>query len=309
MTTDSTPLGLGLEFDRIRAIASALGSSAADLGDDCAFLPGGWCVSLDVSTEGTHFRRDWLDPAEIGWRAAMAALSDLAAVGAAAEALLVGLSAPGNEPVDVIAAIMRGVGAAAREVGATVVGGDLTRASDLSLAVTVMGRADRPVRRRGAIPGDGIWLTGSLGGSRAAWSAWTAGRHPEPEPRRRFARPMARIAEGRRLAVLGATAMLDLSDGLAGDLGHLAAASGVGLVVELEGLPLSEGVAAEAVFAGQPPEVFAAMGGEDFELVATLPPGVDGAPLIRIGSVVAGSGVRTTLAGVEWALTSYDHFR
>ena len=309
MTRASTRLGAGLEFDRIRAIADALGGSAGELGDDCAFLPGGWCASIDVSAEGVHFQRAWLDPAEIGWRAAMAALSDLAAVGAAAEALLVGLSAPQDEPTEVVAAIMRGVGDAAREAGATVVGGDLTRARDLALAVTVLGRAERPVRRRGARPGDGVWLTGTLGGSRAALSAWIAGRHPAAEPRRRFARPVARLVEGRWLAERGATAMLDLSDGLAGDLRHLAAASGVGLEVDLDRLPVSEGVAPEAALAGQPPEVFAAIGGEDFELVATLPPGSDGAPLTRIGTVVAGTGVRTRLFGTEWTLTGYDHFR
>ncbi len=309
MTAEGTPLGSGLEFDRIRAILTALGGAGRGLGDDCAFLPGGWCVSIDVSVEGVHFRREWLDPAEIGWRAAMAALSDLAAVGATAEALLVGLAAPADEPAEVVAAIMGGVGDAARELGASVVGGDLTRASDLSLAVTVLGRADHPVRRRGARPGDGIWVTGSLGGARAALAEWTAGRHPDAGPRLRFARPLARIAEGRRLAELGATAMLDLSDGLGGDLRHLAAASGVGLVVELERLPVAEGVAAAARRAGQPPEVFAAIGGEDFELLATIPAGVDAAPLTRIGTVTPGPGVVTTLAGVEWTLAGYDHFQ
>ncbi len=309
MTTEPTRLGPGLEFDRIRAIGAALGDTAQGLGDDCAFLPGGWCVSVDVSVEGVHFRREWLEPEEIGWRAAMAALSDLAAVGATAEALLVGLSGPGDAPAEVMAAIMRGVGDAAREVGAVVAGGDLTRARDLSLAVTVLGRAARPVHRRGAVVGDQIWLTGSLGGSRAALAAWAGGREPAAEPRRRFARPMARLAEGRRLADLGATAMLDLSDGLAGDLRHLAAASEVGLVVDLDRLPLSDGVADEAGRAGQPPEVFAAIGGEDFELVATLPPSVDAAPLTRIGTVVAGPGIRTMLGGLEWTLNGYDHFR
>ncbi len=309
MTAEWTPLGSGFEFDRIRAIATALGGAGRGLGDDCAFLPGGWCVSLDVSVEGVHFRREWLDPAEIGWRAAMAALSDLAAVGATAEALLVGLAAPGDEPAAVIAAIMGGVGDAARELGASVVGGDLTRARELSLAITVIGRADRPVRRRGARPGDGIWVTGSLGGARAAVAEWTAGRQPEAGPRHRFARPLARIAEGRRLAELGATAMLDLSDGLGGDLRHLAAASEVGLAVELDRLPLADGVVSAARQAGQPPEVFAAIGGEDFELLVTLPPGIDAAPLTRIGTVTPGPGVSTTLAGTEWTLAGYDHFR
>lgn len=309
MTAEWTPLGSGFEFDRIRAIATALGGAGRGLGDDCAFLPGGWCVSIDVSVEGVHFRREWLSPAEIGWRAAMAALSDLAAVGATAEAILVGLAAPGDEPAATVAAIMGGVGEAARELGASVVGGDLTRARDLSLAVTVLGRADRPVRRSGARPGDGIWVSGSLGGARAAVRDWTAGRQPEAAPRHRFARPVARIAEGRRLAELGATAMLDLSDGLGGDLRHLAAASGVGLLVELDRLPLDDGVVAAAGRAGQPPEVFAAIGGEDFELLVTLPPGVDAAPLTRIGTVTSGPGVSTTLAGVEWTLAGYDHFQ
>lgn len=309
MTTEPTPLGPGLEFDRIRAIGAALGDTAEGLGDDCAFLPGGWCVSVDMSVEGVHFRREWLDPGEIGWRAAMAALSDLAAVGAVAEALVVGLSAPGQEPIEVTTAIMRGVGEAARAAGAVVVGGDLTRARDLALAVTVFGRTNRPVRRRGANVGDGVWVTGALGGPRAALAAWAGGREPAAEPRRRFARPVARLAEGQRLAELGATAMLDLSDGLAGDLRHLAAASQVGLVVELDRVPVDDGVSEEAARAGQPPEVFAAIGGEDFELVATLPPGVDGRPLTRIGTVVGGQGVQTLLGGVEWTLNGYDHFR
>ena len=89
-------LGPGIEFDRIRAIGEALGRSGTGLGDDCAFLPDGWCVSIDLAVEGVHFRHGWLTPAEIGWRSVAAALSDLAAVGASADAVLVGLAADGR---------------------------------------------------------------------------------------------------------------------------------------------------------------------------------------------------------------------
>ncbi len=317
------PLGPGNEFQRIRAIAAALGVRAASLGDDCALLPLGnedtLVLSTDTSVEGTHFRRDWLTPEEIGWRAAASALSDLAADGADVIGLLAALTLPGDISDDMAAAMMSGVGACVSEVGGKVLGGDLTRGTVFSLTVTVVGRAPRAVTRKGASPGDGLWVTGTLGSARAALAAWDSGRDPRPTTRLAFARPLPRIAAGRFLADVGASAMLDLSDGLAGDARHLAAASGVALDIDLARLPLGAGVTDAAAVLQVAPPVFAAEGGEDYELLATVPPRAAarikgaaeevGVPFTLIGSVQAGGGVRLHLDGVEVSIAGYDHFR
>lgn len=307
-----TPLGPGPEFDRIRAIAAALGADAGTLGDDCALVPmaeGTLALSVDVSVEEVHFRRAWLSLEEIGWRAAAAALSDLAAEGAGADGVLVALTVPPGSTDAEAAAVMRGVGQAAAAVRATVRGGDLSSGPAWSVAVTVFGMAERPVARSGARPGDRIWVTGRLGGAGAALRAWLAGAAPDAAARSAFAHPEPRIAAGRWLAAHGATAMLDLSDGLAADAAHLAAASGVGLTVDLASLPLAPvGVDARS----------AAEGGEDYELLVTLPPGFDGreellratgVPLTPIGAVRAGAGVEFILDGRPVTLRGFQHFR
>jgi thiamine-monophosphate kinase len=311
----ATPLGPGPEFDRIRAIALALGADAADLGDDCALLPVDGrtlALSIDASVEGVHFRRDWLSLEEIGWRGAAGALSDLAAAGAEPIGVLVALTLPRASPPGEEVEVMRGVAAVCRQVGGKVLGGDLTGGAGLGLTVSVLGWAGRPMRRRGARPGDGVWVSGTLGGARAALAAWSAGRAPAPASRAAFARPEPRIAAGRWLAGAGATAMIDLSDGLAGDAAHLAVASGVGLEIELERLPLGPGVLEAASAAGEPGPAFAARGGEDYELLVTLPAAAatrgSPTPLTRIGTVVPGSAARLTLEGRPLSLASFDHF-
>lgn len=312
------PLGPGPEFDRIRAIAAVLGDAASGLGDDCAVLPaeGGahLVLSTDTSVEGTHFRRAWLTPFEIGWRATAAALSDLAAEGASVVGVLVALSLERGRSGDDPTAIMRGVGECVRGLGGRVLGGDLTAARELSLTVTVIGRATRPVTRAGARAGDELWVTGALGGARAALTAFESHRTPGTLEREAFARPHARIAAGLELARLGATAMLDISDGLAGDARHLAAASNVRLEVDLRTVPIGPGVATAA--GAEESAVFATRGGEDYELLAALPAGavsrgamVGGVPLTRIGRVVAGSGVGFLLDGREADVQGFDHFR
>src|SRR6185503_7063413 len=162
-------LGPGPEFDRIRAIARALGPLAGGLGDDCAVVPDGSSASLvvstDVSVEQVHFRRDWLRLDEIGWRSAAGALSDLAAAGAEAVGLLAAVTVPRDATEADLTEVMRGVGDA---VGGVVLGGDLSSGSGWSLAITVIGRANRPLSRRGGRAGDGIWVSGALGASRAA---------------------------------------------------------------------------------------------------------------------------------------------
>jgi thiamine-monophosphate kinase len=308
------PLAGGPEFDRIRAIVHALGPRASALGGDVALVPVGGdllALSTDVSVEGVHFRRDWLSLEEIGWRATAAALSDLAAAAAECLGVLVAFTADPREPEETFASVMRGVDAAVGSVGGLVLGGDLSRGDAMSLAVTVVGRGAPGISRRGARAGDGLWVTGELGGSRAALAAWNAGRAPDPGARERFARPAPRLTAGRWLADHGATAMMDLSDGLGADAGHLAAASGLALHVELALVPLHPAARAEAKLTGQRPALFAAWGGEDYELLAALPAGFDGTSqlmLTRIGEFAPGADVAFTLDGRPVAPGGYDHF-
>lgn len=317
----TSPLGPGGEFDRIRRIAAALGPVAHGLGDDCAVLPlgnGETVLSTDLSVEGVHFRTDWLGFEEIGWRAAAGALSDLAAAGATPVGLLASVGAPrGVDEVRVVE-VMRGVGAAVASVGGVVLGGDLSASPHWVVDVTVVGRAPRPVPRSGALPGDGLWLSGTPGLSRAALVAWRRGGVPEPAARQAYAHPEPRIALGVALAAAGARAMIDLSDGLAGDVRHLAAASAVAITLELERIPIAPAVR-RAVGAAEHPAAFAATGGEDYELLAALPPAFSegeaaelaarcGVALTRIGVAAAGQGVALLLDGQPVPLGGYDHF-
>ena len=312
-------LGGGGEFDRLRRIFARLGRVGQGLGDDCALIRVSrtWlAVSVDLSLEGVHFRNDWLSFTDIGWRSAAAALSDLAAEGAQPFGVLVSLGVPGKRrgrvkgEGDPAVDIMAGVGAAAQRVGAAVLGGDLVRSKRYIVDVCVLGWTARPVRRDGARPGDGLWVTGALGGPQAALRSLAAGRRPPPALFRRFARPEPRIVAGRRLADLGARAMIDISDGLAADAAHLAAASGVRVEIALEQVPCFRGVDRRS----------AAASGEEFELLAALPPRfrepdarafrrATGVPLTRIGRCARGSGVRVTDAGRPIAPPAgYDHF-
>jgi len=319
VTRRSLRLGSGGEFDRLRAIFAALGAAGRDLGDDCALLPVGGrtlAISIDLSLEAVHFRTDWLSFREIGWRATAAALSDLAADGATPLGVLVSLGVPGNRqrrPGNASPAvqIMSGVRSAADSVGAKVFGGDLVRSPRYLVDVCVLGVVQRPVRRSGARSGDGLWVTGRLGGAGLALAALRAGRRLAPTVRRRFARPVPRIAAGRWLARRGARAMIDISDGLAGDAGHLAAASGVGIAIELERVPCWPGVTPRA----------AAASGEEYELLVALPRSfgtagarafrrATGLPLTRIGACTAGRGLRITREGrLITPPRGFDHFR
>ena len=198
--------GPGGEFDRLRAIFATLGAAGRDLGDDCALLPVGGrtlAISIDLSLEGVHFRTDWLSFREIGWRATAAALSDLAAEGAQPLGVLVSLGVPSNVQratgnASPAVQIMSGVGAAARSVSASVLGGDLVRSPRYLVDVCVLGFAQRPVRRSGARPGDGLWVTGRLGGAVLALAGLRAGRRLAPAVRRRFAHPTPRITAAAR---------------------------------------------------------------------------------------------------------------
>ena len=304
-------LGPGPEFDRIRSIAAALGPLAGSIGDDCAVIPDGagtLVASTDSSVEGVHFRLDWITLEEAGYRAAASALSDLAATGAHVTGLLAAISAPRSASAEELAALMRGVGSVLESTGGVVLGGDLTGGERWSATITVLGRAERVMRRNGARAGDGVWVTGRLGAARTAVQAWFSGTEPGPEARESFVRPIPRLAAGQWLAAHGATAMMDLSDGIAGDAGHLAAASNVRIEIELERVPVHPSVNA------QEPALFAVAGGEDYELLVCLPgtfagEQAAGVPLTRIGTVREGEGAHLLRRGQAAALpSSYNHF-
>lgn len=313
------PLGAGGEFDRVRAIAAELGAAIGPIGDDTVVIPdarGVLVTSVDASIENVHFRRDWLAPEEIGWRSAAAALSDLAAAGASAVGVLAAVIVPRDSGEDNLVALMRGVGAVTASVGGKVLGGDLTSGSRWGSVITVFGRAERAMARSGAHVGDGVWVTGELGGARAALQSWTTNVDPDPGARERFARPLPRIEAGRWLAAHGATAMIDLSDGLGGDADHIAAASRVGIDLDLSRLPLHRSVSDAARRIGEEPAHFAANAGEDYELLVTLPASFDaggdfaaacGVPLTRIGDVTAAPGVRAHLHGQPHTVGGFRH--
>jgi thiamine-monophosphate kinase len=233
--------------------------------------------------------------------------------------LLASLALPADSPPSMFTALMEGVGRAVDAVGGKVLGGDLSRSPVLTVDMTVIGRTTVAVLRSGAVAGDGVWVTGRLGAARAALLDLLSGRTPAPSSRMAFAHPAPRIAAGRWLARNGAHAMIDLSDGLAGDANHLAASSKVAIAIELERLPLGAGVIEAANASGESPGAFAARGGEDYELLVVLPEAFSSGqaatfeaetaiPLTRIGTVKTGAGVELTLAGMPVPLRGFDHF-
>lgn len=255
-----TPLGPGIEFDLVRTLLERWGAQAVGIGDDAAVLdipPGErLVVSVDTSVERVHFRRDWMSPADIGYRAVTAALSDLAAMAASPRGLLVTLVIP-DDARDLVGAIAEGIGDAARQAGTTIVGGDLSRGDELAIGCTVLGSATAPARRSAVRAGDVLYVTGLLGGPAAALRALREGRPPDVAWRQRFLRPRARLAEARWLAQHGVRAMIDVSDGLASELQHLAAASGVSLRLDVERIPVLRGCSLAD----------ATRGGEEYELL------------------------------------------
>ena len=268
---DVGELGLLAELEQ-RGLAVRIENDAAQLAD-------GRVVTQDALVEGVHFRLDWISWHELGFRAAAVNLSDLAASGAEAEGLVVTLAAPAETAVADVVELYRGLG----ETGVPVIGGDTTSAERLVLSVTAIGRSDRVPGRAGARPDDVLVVTGPLG---AGGAAFRAGR---------YARPPLRLAEGRSLAAT-AHAMLDLSDGLARDAGHIARRSGCRLVIELERVPLAQGAELDDLAFG-----------EDYELLAALP---DPDPAFaEIGHCEQGEGVELRLDGRAVELGGFEHFR
>jgi thiamine-monophosphate kinase len=305
------PLGEGAEFDAIRAMLAEWGARATGIGDDAAIVsvpPGEQLVvSTDASVEGIHFRRDWLRPDEIGARATAAALSDLAAMGARPLGIVLALAVPESWLAE-LSSLARGVGAMAERAGCPVVGGNVTRARDLSLTVTVLGSTAAPLRRSGARVGDVVFVTGRLGGPGMALEAMLDGREPVAAHRARFAAPIPRLDEGRWLVEQGAHAGVDISDGLLADAAHLARASGVRVAIDLPAIPCIEGASSDG----------AATSGEEYELLVAMPAdrAIDrrqfakrfGVPITPIGVVESEGGEPVIVRGGRVARArGYDH--
>jgi thiamine-monophosphate kinase len=308
---ENIALGPGKEFDIVRSLLAEWGQSAERIGDDAAILevPKGekLVVSTDTSLEGVHFRRDWLNHFEIGYRATAASLSDLAAMAARPLGLMIALTLPKADRSEA-RAIATGIREGASAVLCPIVGGDLSSGDVLSLTITALGSVARPISRAGAKPGQRVYVTGRLGGPAAALRAWNAGAQPSEQDRARFAHPIPRIEAAIGLAERGATSAIDVSDGLIADIGHLAAASKVCIEIDLARIPRLNGVS----------PLEAASSGEEYEIVVTGPEiDVDqfssefGLDLTEIGRVVAGSsGVALLNDGQRvTAPLGFDHFR
>ncbi len=305
------------EFELLARIRERLPASGPRThlgsGDDAAVTvpSGATATSVDALVDGVHFRRGLATPRQIGHKALATALSDLAAMGAEAGEAYVVLGLPPDLAEEECIELLDGMVELAGETGTELAGGDLTRSDQLFLAITVVGHASDPealVQRAGAQAGDALVLTGEIGGAvaglelleqqRADADATLVERQLEPTPR---------LAAGRALALAGATAMIDLSDGLGADAHHLAQASGVKLGIEAAAVPLAPAAVALSEATGREPWWLLGSG-EDYELLACVPPAQlerataevlrkGSTTLTQVGEVQAGSGVEIRLPG------------
>jgi thiamine-monophosphate kinase len=311
------------EIDRIDRLGRLFSASAKlegvvlPIGDDAAVLAPGneplvWTV--DTAVEGVHFRREWLTLEDIGWRSLMSAASDLAAMGARPRGVLSALVLPSNLTDSELEALTRGQAAAAEALGTAVIGGNLSLGGELSVTTTVLGAAERPLRRDTAQTGDVVALAGNVGLARAGLEALRRGLvQAATEPAiAAWRRPIARIPDG-LAAAPHAHAAIDLSDGLAMDAWRVATASRIRIeldenrILEHCGEPLS--AAAKAITSNRID--LALRGGEDYALLITLPAGVDLPGFFPVGTCTEGQGLALRdAAGTVTDLShdGFDHF-
>lgn len=318
-------------IDRLRRLVPAAGPGVTlGIGDDAAVLDlrGEVLATCDIQVEGVHFDPRLCAPADVGWRALAVNLSDIAAMGGTPRFALVSLALPSETELEAVDGLYAGLAEIASAHRVAIVGGNVSRSpGPLVVDVTVLGEAHGALRRSGARPGDGVWITGEAG--KAAAGLYLL-RHPEVRVpggeglAAAYRRPSPRVEAGRVLARRGwATALIDTSDGTASDLLHLAEASRVGVLLDAGRLPLPEGLALAAQAAGADPLAWALGGGEDYELLFAAGPGFDaeanglaraaGVRVTRIGDVLPEADGRWLRgpggARVPLAASGWDHFR
>lgn len=315
MTVGDGTVGALGEFGLITAVTARFGQGPRTLlgpGDDAALVatPDGRVVATtDLLVEGRHFRRDWSSAADIGHKAAAQNLADVAAMGAIPTALLVGLGAPPDLPVGWAEELADGLAEECALVGASVVGGDVVRAEQVLLAVTALGdlAGGPPVLRSGARAGDLVAVAGRLGWAAAGLAVLGRGFRSPARLVQAHRRPQPPYAAGPQAAALGATAMIDVSDGLVADLGHVAEASGVRMELDRGAFEVAQPLIDVGSALGVDPYDWILTGGDEHALVATFPPGTDLPELWRvIGRVLAGEGVIVDGAPMEHG--GHDHF-
>ncbi len=306
------------EFGLINRITARMGLGPTCLlgpGDDGAVVTASdnrVVVSTDVLVDGRHFRRDWSSAADVGHRAAAANLADIAAMGASPTALVMGLGCPPDLPVDWAEQLAGGMADEATLAGACVVGGDVVASPTLTVAVTALGdlRGADPVTRSGARPGDQVALAGRLGWAAAGYTVLSRGFRSPRALVDAHRRPLVPYRCGPAAARQGATAMIDISDGLVGDLGHLVTASGVSVNLHRDAFMVPPQMKDAATALGVNPYQWVFGGGDDHALVATFPPGsVLGADWTVIGEVGKGRGVTVDRRPFTSGPGGWDHFR
>jgi thiamine-monophosphate kinase len=298
-------------IDRLQEVFAQGEQVLVGPGDDAAVLrirDGHVVVSTDVLVEGNHFRRDWMSATDIGHRAAAANLSDINAMGGRAHSLTIGLAAPRDLPAQWALDFAQGFADECGLVGASVVGGDLTAAGVLVIAVTVLGSCTRsPVLRSGAQPGDVLALCGRQGWSAGGLAVLGRGFRSPRVLVEAYRRPEPPYDAGPVAADAGATSMIDVSDGLLADARHLADESGVAIDVRRDAFDIPEPLQAVAAATGADPISFILGGGEDHSLLATFPTAEVPEGWTVVGSVAEGSGV-TVDGGQYDGPTGWTHF-
>lgn len=305
------------EFNLISRVTARLANNSACLlgpGDDAAVVaaPDARMVATtDVLVEGRHFRRDWSSARDVGHRAAAANLADVVAMGALPTALLMALCLPPDLPVDWVEEFVDGLTAESAQVGASVVGGDMSASPTLTIAITALGDlgGHPPVVRSGARPGDIVALAGRLGYAAAGYTVLSRGFRTPKMLVEAYRRPQVPYPAGPEAARQGATAMIDVSDGLLADLGHIAEASRVGIDLLGSAFEVPTQMRDAAAALGVDPYGWVLGGGDDHALAATFP---EDQPLPsgwrRIGHVVYGAGV-TVDGKTPEIRAGWDHFR